>query len=847
MEEARSRIASLEVERAAEQESSAAELNEARTCIASLEERAAELEEARSRIASLEAERAAEQQSSADELNEARTCIASLEERAAELEEARSRIASLEAEAPAEQESSAAELNEARTRIASLEERAAELEEARSRIASLEVERAAEQESSAAELNEARTRIASLETEHAAERATLTTQLEQAQSRSAAVERERLALASYLQRAFASARQLTAALDEGRTLLPAQLGARGFGEPEPVALAGSGEMPRPVLPRLSLEKTPAEMPRVPTESALERLPAVRFQFWCPGADSVSVAGDFNRWDAETHPLTGRGDGWWSGEIEGVQGGQHYRFCVRRGDRVDLYADPYGREFGKDGSSVLPGPLPEPGAFERPALAEMVLYQLDTGGFSGGAEEGRVIGDVVERLAALREIGINGISLLPSPAPGWGYRAGRPFETGNEYGGAAEIRGLVDAAHGMGMAIFLDVEYHRVADAGPAGLRAIGAGPDRPGGIFCYDDGRGETPSGAWTRPDYGRPEVRRYFSQNALYWLRDLGFDGLRLDRTGLMQWIDPAGEERLPEGRELLAEIAAAVAAEAPGCWLIAEDRLDDASITRPAEEGGLGFDAQWDSRFARLARASVGCGTDGGASAVDMASEAIGRRLGGRPMARVVYTESHVEAGVMGARVPQAADPGNPESREARKKSTLAAMLAFTSPGIPMLLQGQETLEAEPYVPGAALRWDRGRPLDGVALLYRDLIHLRRNAAGETAGLTGEHVEVHHRDTDSGVVAWRRWLHAGVGDDVIVVGNFSATPRPAQEIGVPGPGLWEVRFNSDSSFYGADNGDFLAPAAPARAEPLDGMPYRITVGVDAWSGLILSQSAAG
>jgi 1,4-alpha-glucan branching enzyme len=294
-----------------------------------------------------------------------------------------------------------------------------------------------------------------------------------------------------------------------------------------------------------------------------------------------------------------------------------------------------------------------------------------------------------------------------------------------------------------------------------------------------------------------------------------------------------------------LLASIARAVRYEASGRWLIAEDRGNDRTLTQREDEGGLGFDAQWDARFAQLARASAGCGVapGDGKSAIDMAIEAITGSLGDPPMGRVLYTESHAESGPMGARVPLLASPEDPEGRESRKKSSLAAMLAFTSPGVPMLLQGQETLELQPYEPGAPLRWDRQERMGGIRLLYRDLIQLRRNAAGCSAGLTGEHVDVHHRDGESGVIAWRRWRDGGPGDDVIVVGNFSATPHAAHPVGVPEPGLWQVRFNSDSSFYGADNRNFLAPDAPAVAEPLDGMPYRITVGVDAWSGLILSQ----
>src|SRR4029453_7798943 len=132
-----------------------------------------------------------------------------------------------------------------------------------------------------------------------------------------------------------------------------------------------------------------------------------------------------------------------------------------------------------------------------------------------------------------------------------------------------------------------------------------------------------------------------------------------------------------------------------------IAEDMRQNAAITRPTPNGGAGFDSQWDNEFHHTLRRAMVTPRDEDRN-MDEVRIAIERRFDGDAFKRVIYTESHDEVGnVMGPdpfgkkRVPEEIHPGSADSWYAKKRSTLGAAVVFTSPGIPMIFQGQEMLE--------------------------------------------------------------------------------------------------------------------------------------------------------
>ena len=190
---------------------------------------------------------------------------------------------------------------------------------------------------------------------------------------------------------------------------------------------------------------------------------------------------------------------------------------------------------------------------------------------------------------------------------------------------------------------------------------------------------------------------------------------------------------------------------------------------------------------------------------------------------------------------------DVNDHESVFAKKRSTLAAAIMLTSPGIPMIFQGQEMLETRDFGFKTPTAVDFERAADpkfkGIAQIYRDLIALRRNLAGNTDGLTGQNLNVFHLDDSNKTLAYHRWENGGSGDDVVVVANFSNVPMQNLNIGFPRQGQWQVLFNSGATVYdpGFMNGDsFDATANPGSK---DGLNFNANVGFGPYSVVIFSQ----
>jgi 1,4-alpha-glucan branching enzyme len=273
-----------------------------------------------------------------------------------------------------------------------------------------------------------------------------------------------------------------------------------------------------------------------------------------------------------------------------------------------------------------------------------------------------------------------------------------------------------------------------------------------------------------------------------------------------------------------------------------IAEDLQGNPALTRPTSEGGAGFDAQWDGRFVHVLRQAVVPPDDAERDVAAVASVLAGA-YESDSLRRVVYTESHDEVANGKARVPEEIWPGNADSWQSKKRSTLAAALVFTAPGIPMLFQGQEMLEDHWFHDQDPVDWSRRERFSGIVALYRDLIALRRNLAGTTAGLQGRGVQVHHVDETAKVVAFHRWDVGGPGDDVVVVANFADRDHRAYTVGFPRPGRWRVRCNTDWVGYDASFGRQHGYDADARPGERDGLPCQADVGLGPYSALILSQ----
>ena len=359
-----------------------------------------------------------------------------------------------------------------------------------------------------------------------------------------------------------------------------------------------------------------------------------------------------------------------------------------------------------------------------------------------------------------------------------------------------------------IAVTCDVVYNHIGPNDMDIWQFDGWSQNGLGGVFFYNDSRAYTPWGD-TRPDFGRGEVRTYLRDNAMMWLNEFRMDGLRVDGTKYIRRVGQDGPD-IADGWSLLQWINNEVDAVAPQKLIVAEDMDVEPYMTKTTGAGGAGFDSQWDASFYPQIRSASITSNDADRNMYSV-RDAIAFSYNGSMQQRVIYSESHDEVANGKQRVPEEISPGNAGSWSARKRSTLAAALVMSAPGIPLLFQGQEFLEDEWFRDDVALDWSRKTTYSGIFKLYQDLVALRKNATGVTRGLSGFSTNVFHVNNTEKLIAYHRWQNGGELDDTIVIANFSATPRLNYRIGMPRSGLWKCRFNSDWTGYSSDYANTL------------------------------------
>jgi 1,4-alpha-glucan branching enzyme len=579
---------------------------------------------------------------------------------------------------------------------------------------------------------------------------------------------------------------------------------------------------------------------------------VTFRVWAPFAASVAARGEFNDWGEA--PLASEGDGSWSADVRGAAAGQRYKYFITNRDDGQTYwrRDPRGLgETAPDGDSIVTAAPSAPSAagYVTPPFSAWVIYELHVGTFSRdpSTKDGHGTFDsLAARLDDLVALGVNVVQLLPSnefpDRVSEGYDPCDLFAIDADYGGVSGFLRFVAAAHARGLAVVMDVVYNHFGNVDLDLWRFDGWYQGTGGGIYVYNDDRAHTDWGD-TRPDYGRPEVRQFLRDNALYWCDGLGVDGLRWDAVGFIRNArgdgDPAHD--LADGYSLLQAVTSELRARSPWKLMIAEDMRDDPRITRDPSAGGAGFGAQWSAGFLHGVRDVLLPAADE-ARDVERLRDALLAR-DDDPFGRVLYTESHDEVtsatDPQKMRLPAAIDAQDPHGLHARQRAALGAVLVMTARGVPMLFQGQEFASAQPFDPGTPLDRAPAAALPGFVRLYRDLIALRRGTAGLARGLQGGGLDVTHVNASAHVIAYHRFAAGGPGDDVVVVVNLSNRVFDAYDLPLPRAGAWQVRFNSDATVYGADLGD----VGLVRTETRDDGTASVRLG--AYAALILSQDA--
>jgi maltooligosyltrehalose trehalohydrolase len=423
-----------------------------------------------------------------------------------------------------------------------------------------------------------------------------------------------------------------------------------------------------------------------------------FKVWAPNAESVAV-----QVAGSTYLLQRAERGYWTAQVEQATAGMDYGYILE--GQQPAIPDPRSpwQPNGVNGLSRLV----DHDAFkwhdqqwQAPPLANAVIYELHVGTFTPEGTLDAAIG----KLDYLKDLGITHVEVLPlasSPGQrGWGYDGVALFAPQENYGGPEAVKRFVDAAHARGLAVINDVVYNHF---GPTGNYTGKYGP--------YITESHKTPwGGAVNLEEEGSTEVRRFFCDNALMWLRDYHFDGLRLD--AVTAYIDRTAIHFL----EQLAEEVKTLGAElGKHLFLIAESDLNDPRIVRAKEAGGFGLEAQWSDDFhhalwAVLTGEQRGYYEDFGAMhqlakslrnvfVYDGQYSEFRKRHHGRPVHDLPgyrflgYIQDHDQVGnrAVGDRLGHLVSPG---------KMKIAAALVLMSPFVPMLFQGEEFAASAPFL---------------------------------------------------------------------------------------------------------------------------------------------------
>lgn len=422
----------------------------------------------------------------------------------------------------------------------------------------------------------------------------------------------------------------------------------------------------------------------------------RARVWAPDARSLElVVGE------ERHSMRAVEGGWWESQVL-LGHGTDYAFAVGGGEPLP---DPRSawQPQGVHGRSrwVDHGGFAWSDAGRSPPdLAEGVIYELHVGTFTADG----TFESAIERLDDLVALGLSHLELMPvNEFPGergWGYDGVDLFAPHHAYGGPDGFKRFVDAAHGRGLGVLLDVVYNHF---GPDGNYLSQFGP--------YLTERYHTPWGAAVNLDgAGSDEVRRFFVDNALMWLRDYHLDGLRID--AVHAFVDLSATHLL---EQMAREVDQMEREVGRSLVLIAESDLNDPRIVRPREEHGYGIDAAWSDDFhhalhVTLTGEAIGYYADFAAGLPELArsledvfafagryspfrGRVHGRSVEGLARSRFLgYLQNHDQIGnrAVGERSSALM------SVDALK---VAAALVLAGPFVPMLFQGEEWGASTPF----------------------------------------------------------------------------------------------------------------------------------------------------
>jgi 1,4-alpha-glucan branching enzyme len=549
-----------------------------------------------------------------------------------------------------------------------------------------------------------------------------------------------------------------------------------------------------------------------------------FRVWAPGVQQVSVVGDFNGWDTQSNPMT-RLDGSdvWRVSVPKVKIGQCYKYRLQTNDGTWIEkSDPFAiqGEVAPNTASMVQSrsyrwsdrKWMNTRQQVNPWQQAMSIYEVHLGSWGHQANGDEPLYRAIAKPLAkyVRDLGFTHVELMPIMEhpyyPSWGYQVTGYFAATARYGGVNDLKYLVDTLHKAGIGVIFDwVPAHFPTDA--HGLYKFNGES-----IFEHPDPRrGWHPD--WTTAifDFGKPEVRSFLFSSAMYWIEHFHADGLRVDAVASMLYLDYSRKdgEWLPNaegGREnwdavsLFRDLNTHVGQNHPNVMMIAEDSTAWPGVSRSADSGGLGFGFKWD----------LGWMND---TLRYFSKDPVYRKHHHNDLTfRAVYAHSenfvlplsHDEV-VHGKGSLLNKMPGDQWQKFANLRLLLASM--YGQPGKKLLFMGSELASEQEWNCDVPLPWHllESHHNKGIQSLVRALNHLYQSQSGlhELDHDSDGYHWIDGSDDQQSVISYAR--RGGQENDwVLIVGNYTPTPRGGYRIGVPTEGTWQVLLNTDASEFG-------------------------------------------
>ena len=588
--------------------------------------------------------------------------------------------------------------------------------------------------------------------------------------------------------------------------------------------------------------------------SFEKNGSVTFRVWAPGASAVSVAGDFNGWDNEANPMKQCGNGIWEAKIKGAKKFDSYKYAITGPDGMTvLKSDPYARHFETApanaskiyGSEYVwnDGEWLEAQKSKNIYESPVNIYEVHAGSwkrFSDGNTYDYVT--LANELSKyLKKMNYTHVELMPVteyPYEGsWGYQVSGYFAPTSRYGSPDDFKKFVDIMHRSGIGVILDWV--------PAHFPRDGFGLYRFDGTPCYeyaDPRKGEHKEWGTVVFDYGKPQVRNFLISSAVYWVKEYHADGLRVDAVASMLYLDYGRQngEWIPNsygGKENLEAVAflkdmnTAVFAANPSVMMIAEESTAWPLVTKPPQDGGLGFNFKWNmgwmNDMLRYMSLDPYFRKDNHDCLTFSFFYAFSENF--------IMPISHDEV-VHGKCSMIEKIPGEYEMKFASLRAFYAYMTAH--PGKKLLFMGQEFAQFTERNYQKELDWMlldydmHKRMQQYVAELNK--FYLKNPEFWEIDYSWDGFNWISNDDNTQSIIAFRRIDKSG--NEIITVCNFVPVARENYRIGVPKKGSYRRIFCSDSVNYGGTTEE-IAVSVKSEKVPMHGYDNSISISIPAMS----------